>query len=68
MSTGDFIEALEAPVGPNAKGLQAKTVTQMKVDWWKNVEAWQKRDLGNRRFLHIWADCAYFKPRLADER
>lgn len=42
--------------GPNAKGLSAKTVTRLKADWWTDYEAWQKRDLGNRRFLYIWAD------------
>ncbi|WP_339637131.1 IS256 family transposase [uncultured Hyphomonas sp.] len=68
VSTGDFTEALGALLGPNAKGLSAKTVTRLKADWWKDYEAWQKRDLGNRRFLYIWADGVYFKPRMADEK
>jgi transposase-like protein len=45
-----------------------ETITRLKADWWKNYEAWQKRDLGNRRFLYIWADGAYFKPRMAEEK
>lgn len=68
VSTGDFTEALEALLGPNAKGLSAKTVTRLKADWWKDYEAWQKRDLGSRRFLYIWADGVYFKPRMAEEK
>ena len=68
MSTGDFTEALEALLGPNARGLSAKTVTRLKADWWKDYEAWQKRDLGARRFLYIWADGVYFKPRMAEEK
>ena len=68
LSTGDFTEALEALLGPNAKGLSAKTVTRLKADWWQDYEAWQKRDLGNRRFLYIWADGVYFKPRMAEEK
>jgi hypothetical protein len=52
---GRFSEALEALLGPNAKGLSAKTVTRLKADWWQDYEAWQKRDLSNRRFLYIWA-------------
>ncbi|ASM71558.1 transposase, Mutator family [Pseudosulfitobacter pseudonitzschiae] len=68
VSTGDFTEALEALLGPNAKGLSAKTVTRLKADWWKDYEAWQKRDLGTRRFLYIWADGVYFKPRMAEEK
>ena len=68
VSTGDFTEALEALLGPNARGLSAKTVTRLKADWWKDYEAWQKRDLGSRQFLYIWADGVYFKPRMAEEK
>ena len=68
VSTGDFTEALEALLGPNAKGLSAKTVTRLKADWWQDYEAWQKRDLGARRFLYIWADGVTFKPRTAEEK
>jgi len=68
VSTGDFSEAMEALLGWNAKGLSAKTVTRLKAGWWKDYEAWQKHDLGNRRFLYIWADGVYFKPRMAEEK
>ena len=68
VSTGDFTEALGALLGPNAKGLSAKTVSRLKAGWWADYEAWQKRDLGNRRFLYIWADGVYFKPRMAEEK
>ena len=37
VSTGDFTEALEALLGPHAKGLSAKTVTRLKADWWKGL-------------------------------
>jgi hypothetical protein len=37
----------------------------LKADWWQDFEAWQKRDLSNRRFLYIWADGVYFEPRVA---
>ena len=68
VSTGDFTEALEALLGPNARGLSAKTITRLKADWWTDYEAWQKRDLGARRFLYIRADGVYFKPRMAEEK
>jgi transposase-like protein len=68
VSTGDFTEALAALLGPNAKGLSAKTVTRLKADWWKDYEVWQKRDLGARRFRYMWADGVYFKPRMAEEK
>jgi transposase-like protein len=68
VSTGDFTEALASLLGPNAKGLSAKTITRLKADWWAEYEAWQKRDLGMRRFLYIWVDGVYFKPRMAEEK
>ena len=68
VSTGDFSEALAALLGPNAQGLSAKTITRLKADWWNDYEAWQKRDLSHRRFLYIWADGVYFKPRMAEEK
>lgn len=68
VSTGDFTEALEALPGPNARGLSAKTVARLKADWWMDYEVWQKRDLGSRRFLYIWADGVCFKPRMAEEK
>ena len=68
VSTGDFGEALAVLLGLDAKGLLAKTVTRLKADWWSEYEAWEKRDLGNRRFLYIWADGVYFKPRMAEEK
>ena len=52
----------------DAKGLSAKTVTRLKANWWSEYEAWEKRDLGTRRFLYIWADGVYFKPRMAEEK
>ena len=68
VSTGDFSEALAALLGPNVPGLSAKTITRLKADWWNDYEAWQRRDLSHRRFLYIWADGVYFKPRMAEER
>ena len=68
VSTGDFQEALAALLGPQAQGLSATTISRLKADWWADYEAWQKRDLGARRFLYIWADGVYFKPRMAEEK
>ncbi len=68
VSSGDFQEALAALLGPQAQGLSATTISRLKADWWADYEAWQKRDLGARRFLYIWADGVYFKPRMAEEK
>lgn len=68
VSSGDFQDALAALLGPNTKGLSAATISRLKADWWKDYEAWQKQDLGTRRFLYIWADGVYFKPRMSEEK
>ncbi len=68
VSTGDFSEALAALLGPQAQGLSAATISRLKADWWNDYEAWQRRDLDMRRFLYIWADGVYFKPRMAEEK
>lgn len=68
VSSGDFQEALAALLGPNAKGLSSTTISRLKADWWNDYEAWQKRDLSTRRFLYVWADGVYFKPRMEEEK
>ncbi len=68
ISSGDFQEALAALLGPNAKGLSSTTISRLKVDWWDEYETWRKRDLTTRRFLYVWADGVYFKPRMAEEK
>jgi transposase-like protein len=45
ISTGDFSEALEAILGPNAAGLSATNIVRLKEGWHKDYEAWAGRDL-----------------------
>jgi transposase-like protein len=68
VSSGDFQEALTALLGRDAKGLSATTISRLKADWWEDYQTWQKRDLRTRRFLYIWADSVYFKPRMEEEK
>ena len=68
ISTGDFSEALEALLGPDAPGLSATTVVRLKDVWRRDYEAWSKRDLSGQRFVYIWADGIYSNVRLDDER
>ena len=68
ISTGDFHEALAALLGPNAAGLSATTISRLKADWWDEYDRWQRRDLSARRFVYIWADGVYFRPRMAEEK
>ena len=68
ISTGDFQEALAALLGPNAAGLSSTTISRLKADWWADYERWQRRDLSARRFVYIWADGVYFKPKMDEKQ
>jgi len=68
ISTGDFQEALAALLGPNAAGLSSTTISRLKADWWDECDRWQRRDFSARRFVYIWADGVYFRPRMAEEK
>lgn len=68
ISTGDFSEALEAILGPNAAGLSATNVVRLKESWEQEYEEWQRRDLTGKRYVYMWADGVYFNVRLEPDR
>jgi len=66
ISTGDFSEALQALLGPDAPGLSASTITRLKAGWEQEYKDWSKRSLASRRYVYLWADGVYFNIRLED--
>jgi len=44
VSSGDFSEALQALVGPQAKGLSANVVTRLLESWKEEYATWNRRD------------------------
>jgi transposase-like protein len=68
ISTDDFPTALEAILGPQAKGLSATTVVRLKDIWTEEHAEWSKRDLSEKRYVYVWADGVYSNARLEDER
>jgi putative transposase len=68
ISTDDFPTALEAILGPQAKGLSASTIVRLKEIWTDEYAEWSKRDLSGKRYVYVWADGVYCKARLEDER
>lgn len=68
ISTGDFSEALEAILGPQAKGLSATNIVRLKEGWKQDYEQWRHRDLKEKHYVYVWADGIYFNVRLEDER
>jgi putative transposase len=68
ISTDDFPTALEAILGPQAKGLSASTVVRLKEIWTEEHEKWSKRNLSGKHYVYVWVDGVYCKARLEDER
>jgi transposase-like protein len=68
VSTGDFGEALEAILGPNAPGLSATNVVRLKAVWEREYQDWCRGDLSGKRYAYIWADGIHVNVRLDEER
>src|SRR5262249_8302286 len=68
VSSGDFSEALAALLGPQAKGLSARTVTGLRAVWAEEYPAWSKRSLAGKHYVYLWADGVYFNIRLEEDR
>jgi transposase-like protein len=68
VSTGDFAEALQAILGPDAPNLSATTITRLKAIWEQEYETWSKRSLAGKHYVYIWADGVHFNIRLEGGR
>src|ERR1700722_796596 len=68
VSTGDFSEALQALLGPEAPGLSAASVTRLKAAWEGEQQAWSQRSLKGKHYVYVWADGVHFNIRLEEGR
>jgi len=68
ISTGQMREALEALVGPEARGLSAPVVSRLKKRWEAEYETWRRRRLDGERWVYWWADGIYSGLRAGGER
>ena len=68
IATGDFSDALESILGPDAPGLSATNIVRLKEGWQKDYESWNTRDLSDKHYAYLWADGIYFNVRLTPER
>jgi putative transposase len=66
ISTGDFTEALQALLGPQAKGLSATNIVRLKESWQQEWQTWSRRSLHEKRYVYVWADGIHFNIRLED--
>jgi transposase-like protein len=68
VSTGDFSDALQALVGPQAKGLSANVVTRLLEGWQGEYDVWNRRALSGKEYVYLWADGIHFNVRLEEDR
>lgn len=68
VSTGDMERALEAILGPGARGVSASTVVRLKEVWQEEFGQWQRRDLSAKHYVYLWVDGIYFNVRLDEAR
>ncbi len=68
ISTGDFGEALQALVGPQAAGLSATTITRLMAAWQDEHRDWSRRSLAGKQYVYVWADGIHFNIRLEEDR
>jgi putative transposase len=68
ISMDDFPEALEAILGPQAKGLSATTVVRLKEIWASEHGEWSRCKLADKSYVYVCADGVYCNARLWDER
>jgi transposase-like protein len=68
ISTGDFQEALEKILGPNAKGLSAQTIVRLKRVWQEEYKEWCARRLDDVEYVYWWVDGVHFNVRLGEDK
>lgn len=66
VSSGDFTEALQALLGPEAQGLSATNIVRLKAVWQQEWATWSKRSLEDKQYVYVWADGIHFNIRLED--
>lgn len=66
ISTGDFTEALQALLGPQAQGLSATNIVRLKEAWQQDWKSWSKQSLAEKVYVYLWADGIYFNIRLEE--
>jgi len=68
ISTGEMQAALEALLGPEAKGLSASTVARLKQVWREEYDSWRQHRLDEETWAYIWVDGIYSGLRADEHR
>jgi putative transposase len=68
ISSGDFEDALSAPLGKDASGLSPSTISRLKGFWTDEHTRWKRRNLSTRPYVYVWTDGISLQVRLKDEK
>lgn len=68
VSSSDMQPALEAFLGPAARGISPSTVVRLKEVWQEEFAQWSERDLSGKHYVYVWVDGIYFNVRLEEGR
>ena len=68
ISTGEMGPALDALIGPEAKGLSQSTVSRLKRKWAEQYRGWRGRSLDEDQWVYVWADGIYSNIRAEDSK
>ena len=60
--------ALDALIGPEAKGLSQSTVSRLKRKWAEQYRGWRGRSLDEDQWVYVWADGIYSNIRAEDSK
>src|SRR5215208_6284107 len=67
ISSGDFEDALQALLGPDAGGLSASSIARLKDAWSDEHARWSKRNLSAKRYVYVWVDGIHVQARLEED-
>jgi len=66
VATGDFSEAFQALLGPEAPGWSPAPLSRLQQVWQDALAQWQQRDLTGNRYVYFWVAGVYLEPWLED--
>ena len=67
LAEGDFELALRGLLGDDAP-LSKATIRRLKASWTAEFEGWNRRSLGGRELVYVWADGIYVKAGLERDK
>lgn len=68
ISSGDFSQVMPVLLGKDAVGFSSDTVLRLRLQWKDELTQWNKRRLGSKNYVYMWADGIYFQARMEDDK